>query len=156
MSGAGIDYYKRLYAAQKAPAANEDTRLALIVAERGISEAELQEFRDKRGKAFDYSAFAERYRVSINWLLDGDLRGLRETVTLCPARSQGKLKEATERAKLERQIFADLLAKLNPRAMRLLSRRFGRPWRESHEAPAPISWEAYPDTAGDTCQEAEA
>jgi hypothetical protein len=116
MSGAVIDYYKRLYAAQKAPGANKHTRLALIVAERGISETELQEFRGKRGNVFDYYAFAERYRVSINWLLDGDLRGLRETVTSCPARSQGNLKEATERAKLERQIFAHLLAKLSPRA----------------------------------------
>ena len=116
VSGAVIDYYKRLYAAQKAPGANKHTRLALIVAERGISETELQEFRGKRGNVFDYYAFAERYRVSINWLFDGDLRGLRETVTSCPARSQGKLKEATERAKLERQIFAHLLAKLSPRA----------------------------------------
>jgi hypothetical protein len=81
MSGAVIDYYKRLYAAQKAPGANKHTRLALIVAERGINETELQEFRGKRGNAFDYYAFAKRYRVSIDWLLDGDLRGLRETVT---------------------------------------------------------------------------
>jgi hypothetical protein len=81
VSGAVIDYYKRLYAAQKAPGANKHTRLALIVAERGINETELQEFRGTRGNAFDYYAFAKRYRVSIDWLLDGDLRGLRETVT---------------------------------------------------------------------------
>ena len=43
MSGAVIDYYNRLYAAQKAPGANKHTRLALIVAERGIKETELQE-----------------------------------------------------------------------------------------------------------------
>jgi hypothetical protein len=81
MSGAVIDYYKRLYAAQKAPGANKHTRLALIVAERGINETELQEFWGRRGNAFDYYAFAKRYGVSIDWLLDGDLRGLRETVT---------------------------------------------------------------------------
>jgi hypothetical protein len=74
-------YFRRKAAAEQAPKANIETRLALIAAERGISEKQLEEFRSRRAnsKKFDYFAFADKHHVSLDWLLDGDLKGLLET-----------------------------------------------------------------------------
>jgi hypothetical protein len=83
-------YYERLHAARKGPRANTERRLALIAAERGISDEELQRFRGKRrnSKGFNYHGFAKKYRVSLDWLFDGDLKALREMARGCPSRPQ--------------------------------------------------------------------
>jgi hypothetical protein len=121
-------YYRRLQAARKAPKANTETRLALIVAARGISDKELQRFRGKRAnsKTFNYHAFAKKYRVSLDWLFDGDLRGLREMARGCPSRPQQprrsqlqEFKEAVHKLDNERLSkvleYASLLAAELPR-----------------------------------------
>jgi hypothetical protein len=68
----------RRQAGRKAPAATIERRLALVCAEQGISDAELQKYRGpkKNSKVFDYHRFSEEHRVSLSWLFDGDLRGL--------------------------------------------------------------------------------
>jgi hypothetical protein len=76
-------YHKRMCAARKAPKSSSETRLALFIAERGITEAELKPFyrtRRKGGKPrFDYHAFAYKYDIDLDWLWEGDLRGLQRT-----------------------------------------------------------------------------
>lgn len=76
-------YHRRMNAARNAPKSSSETRLALFIAERGITETELKAFYKSRRKGskpwFDYHAFAYRYDIDLDWLLDGDLRGLQRT-----------------------------------------------------------------------------
>src|SRR5258705_10236476 len=63
----------------RAPKADMRTRLALVVAERRLTEKQLSKFyktgrgRGKAKKYFDYFLFAEKQQISIDWLLDGVL-----------------------------------------------------------------------------------
>jgi hypothetical protein len=52
-------------------------RLNLIAGERGIDRQELREAKASFHGLID---FAERHRISTDWLLFGDLRGLQRTI----------------------------------------------------------------------------
>jgi hypothetical protein len=103
-----IAYYQRVNAARNAPRANSERRLALIVAERGISDKELEQFRGSRrnSKAFKYPAFCKKYQISLEWLLDGDLKGLRE---MASAARLGRRKTPT----VEKRELLELAKSLN-------------------------------------------
>jgi hypothetical protein len=58
---------------RKAPKSSFETRMALIVHQRGITEKQLEKFYTLRGKRFDYVAFAEKYKISLDWLSMGTL-----------------------------------------------------------------------------------
>ena len=70
------EFWQRQTNIRRAPKADMHTRLALVVAERRITEKQLQKFYrpSRRGKRFfDYILFAEKQQISIDWLLDGVL-----------------------------------------------------------------------------------
>jgi hypothetical protein len=58
---------------RKAPKSGLETRLALIVHQRGITERQLAKFYTLRGRRFDYVAFAKKYEISLDWLSMGTL-----------------------------------------------------------------------------------
>jgi hypothetical protein len=103
-----IAYYQRVNAARNAPRANTERRLALIVAERGISDKELEQFRGSRrnSKVFKYPAFCKKYQISLEWLLDGDLKGLREMAQRCPSQPE-------ENSTVEKRELLELAKSLN-------------------------------------------
>ena len=59
-------------------------RVRLIAAERNIPASEIKWI--GRLKTYDGVRFAEKYDVSLDWLLCGDLKGLLRTVRGCPTR----------------------------------------------------------------------
>jgi hypothetical protein len=58
---------------RKAPKSSFETRMALIVHQRGITEKQLEKFYTLRGKRFDYIAFAKKHNISLDWLSLGTL-----------------------------------------------------------------------------------
>jgi hypothetical protein len=68
----------RIRRAEKGAWATPETRVALIVAERGLTEKQLAKYWVRRRKnckpRFDYWAFAEAQGISTDWLFDGDIR----------------------------------------------------------------------------------
>jgi hypothetical protein len=58
---------------RKAPKSSLQTRVALIVHQRGITKKQLEKFCTMRGKHFDYMAFAKKYNISLDWLSMGIL-----------------------------------------------------------------------------------
>jgi hypothetical protein len=72
------EYYKYIYQAWKAPKATDDTRVALVVHELGLSEQDLEPFyymtrKGSKKRHFDCRRFAEKYDISIVWLRHGYL-----------------------------------------------------------------------------------
>jgi hypothetical protein len=41
-------------------------------------------------RTFHLRQFAKKYHVSVDWLIDGDLKGLLETVRGCPSRPESR------------------------------------------------------------------
>jgi hypothetical protein len=78
VSQEAIDRGIRIRRTQEGAKATEETRVALIVAERGITEKQLAKYwvrRRKNSKAwFDCWQFAEDQGISPDWLFEGDLR----------------------------------------------------------------------------------
>jgi len=68
----------RIRGAQKAARATMETRVALIVAERGITKKQLAKYfvayRKGAKPRFDHWRFAKDQNISTDWLFDGDLR----------------------------------------------------------------------------------
>lgn len=68
----------RIRRAEKGALATMDTRVALIVAERGLTEKQLAKYWVRRRKnskpRFDHWRFAEDQGISPDWLFEGDLR----------------------------------------------------------------------------------
>ena len=68
----------RIRIAEKGARATIETRVALIVAERGLTERQLAKFYVSRRKnckpRFDYWAFAEAHGISTDWIFHGDIR----------------------------------------------------------------------------------
>lgn len=68
----------RIRRAEKGARATIETRVALIVAERGLTERQLAKFYVSRRKnckpRFDYWAFAEAHGISTDWIFHGDIR----------------------------------------------------------------------------------
>jgi len=60
---------------RKAPKPSLKTSVALIVHDRGITAKQLEKFNKgcRGGKRFDYVAFAEKQKISLDWLIDGTL-----------------------------------------------------------------------------------
>jgi hypothetical protein len=73
-----VDRGIRIRRAAKGAWATTETRAALIVAERGLTQKQLAKFYVSRRKnckpRFDYWAFAEAQGISTDWLFDGDIR----------------------------------------------------------------------------------
>jgi hypothetical protein len=72
------EYYKYIQQAWSAPKATDDTRVALVAHQLGLSEQDLEPFYYVRRKGaskryFHYEKFAETYRISIDWLRHGYL-----------------------------------------------------------------------------------
>jgi len=82
MRGINSEETQRLIRIRKAhrdgPKSTAETRIALIVAERCITEKQLAKYYKQQRKdwkpRFDYFRFADDYDISTNWLFDGDLR----------------------------------------------------------------------------------
>jgi hypothetical protein len=68
----------RIRMARNTPKATTETRVALIVAERGLTEKQVAKYFVRRRKnckpRFDYQRFAKAQNISTDWLFDGDLR----------------------------------------------------------------------------------
>jgi hypothetical protein len=60
-------------------------RVRLIAAERNLPTSEIKWI--GRLKTYDCVSFSKRHRVSVDWLICGDLKGLLETMRGCPSRS---------------------------------------------------------------------
>ena len=58
---------------------------------------------------FNYQAFAKKYQISLDWLLDGDLKGLLETMRGCPSRPQKPVLTSDELHRAQLQEFRDAL-----------------------------------------------
>jgi hypothetical protein len=69
------EFWQRQTNIRRAPKADLHTRVALVVAERGLTEKQLKKFYKvrRRREYFDYFYFAEKQHVSIDWLIDGVL-----------------------------------------------------------------------------------
>jgi hypothetical protein len=70
------EFWQRQTNILRAPKADLHTRLALVVADLGLTERQLQKFykTGRRGKRFfDYFLFAQKQQISIEWLMDGVL-----------------------------------------------------------------------------------
>jgi hypothetical protein len=70
------EFWQRQTNILRAPKADIHTRVALVVAERRITEKQLQKFykTGRRGKRFfDYFLFAQKQQISIEWIMDGIL-----------------------------------------------------------------------------------
>jgi len=72
------EYYKYIQQAWSAPKANDDTRVALVAHQLGLSDQDLEQFFYVRRKGastrhFHYEKFAETHGISIDWLRHGYL-----------------------------------------------------------------------------------
>jgi hypothetical protein len=72
------EYWRYRAQARNAPKATDDTRVALVSQQLGLSDADLEPFyyvnrKGSKKRYFDYPAFAERYGISVDWLDDGYL-----------------------------------------------------------------------------------
>ena len=78
ISQEAIDRGIRIRKTKEGAWSTEETRVALIVAERGLTQKQLAKFyvrRRKNGKAwFDYEAFAQAQDISTDWIFEGDIR----------------------------------------------------------------------------------
>jgi hypothetical protein len=78
VSQEALDRGIRIRQTQQGARSTMETRVALIIAERGLTKKQLAKFylsRRKNSKPrFDYWAFAEAYGISKDWLYEGDLR----------------------------------------------------------------------------------
>jgi hypothetical protein len=54
-------------------------RIDMIAADCGVPESEVAKVRG-RLKHYDLLCFAEKYRISLDWLICGDLKGLVRTI----------------------------------------------------------------------------
>jgi hypothetical protein len=54
-------------------------RIDLIAADYGVPESEVAKVRG-RLKHYDLLCFAQKYRISLDWLICGDLKGLVRTI----------------------------------------------------------------------------
>jgi len=62
------------------------TRIRLLAAERGLTQSDIHAALTVN--TYDIMHFAKRHRVSLDWLICGDLKGLLRTVKGCPSRPQ--------------------------------------------------------------------
>jgi hypothetical protein len=73
-----VDRGIRIRRAENGAWATTETRVALIVAERGLTEKQLAKYwvswRKGSKPRFDYGAFAEAQDISTDWIFDGDIR----------------------------------------------------------------------------------
>ena len=110
----------RIRKAKEGARSTIETRLALIVAERGISEKRLAKFwvsRRKNCKAqFDYWAFAEAQDISTDWLFEGDIRSYPRGAA--PRPHQSRRQYLPDLADLSARPGLPNLADLSPRAGR--------------------------------------
>jgi hypothetical protein len=78
VSQEALDRGARIRKAQEGARATTETRVALIVAERGLTAKQLAKFWVRRRKnskpRFDHWAFAEAHGISPDWLFEGDIR----------------------------------------------------------------------------------
>jgi hypothetical protein len=76
----------RIRRAKKGARATIETRVALIVAERGLTEKQLAKYWVQRRKnckpRFDHWRFAEDQDISTGWLFEGDIRSYPRRVRL--------------------------------------------------------------------------
>jgi hypothetical protein len=78
ISQEAIDRGIRIRQTQEGARATTETRVALIVAERGLTKKQLAKFYVSRRKnckpRFDFWAFAKAQDISTDWLFEGDIR----------------------------------------------------------------------------------
>src|SRR5258708_2064728 len=109
-------------------------RVRAFAQERNLQPADYAKLMYKRINTRDVMLFCEKHKVSFDWLLCGDLRGL-----------QRMTKEAKvtphERVEAQRKEIIQLLSAL-PRECRPLRSATCGTWRAHHKAPAPGGQEA--------------
>jgi hypothetical protein len=78
VSQQAIDRGIRIRRTQECARATMDTRVALIVAERGLTKKQLAKYWVRRRKnckpRFDHWAFAKDQGISPDWIFEGDIR----------------------------------------------------------------------------------
>jgi hypothetical protein len=72
------EYWRYRAQARNAPEATDDTRIALVAHQLGLSSRDLESFyyvnrKGSKKRYFDDKAFAEKYGISVDWLRDGYL-----------------------------------------------------------------------------------
>jgi hypothetical protein len=82
----------RIRRAKKGAKATTETRVALIVAERGLTEKQLAKYWVRRRKnckpLFDHWAFAKAQDISTDWLFHGDIRSYPRGIAPRPHQSR--------------------------------------------------------------------
>jgi hypothetical protein len=73
------EYWTYLSQARNAPSSTEETRVALVSQELGLSDADLEPFyftnrKGAKKRFFNHEAFAQKYGVDVHWLWEGSLR----------------------------------------------------------------------------------
>src|SRR5258705_7148275 len=85
-------------------------RVRAIAQERNLQPADIAKLMHKRISTTHAMAFCEKHKISMDWLLCGDLRGLLRTAQGCPSRPrQDVVTAGTTRQELRR-----LLLQLEP------------------------------------------
>jgi hypothetical protein len=101
------EYYKYIFQAWKAPKATDDTRVALVAHQLGLSDQDLEQFYyvNRKGASkrhFAYSKFAEKYGISVDWLRHGYLpahpRHLKPLKTVRRSKKRGPEERAPKAA----------------------------------------------------------
>jgi hypothetical protein len=88
----------RIRHAQKSARSTLETRIALIVAERGLTEKQLAKYARKNCKPrFDHWRFAEDQGISTNWLFDGAIRAFSRQLAPHKVRLPARVARAARR-----------------------------------------------------------
>jgi hypothetical protein len=115
-----------------APKSTMQTRVLLIAAERGLTKKDLAKFNVawRRGAKprFNYQAFAKAHDISLDWIFDGDLRGLKRMTEWRTAAPPKEVSEEIQRAQLKEfwKMYEGLDEKLRPAVLgylRLLAKK---------------------------------
>jgi hypothetical protein len=125
----------------RCPRRRAAARARALAQERNVPPADIAKLMYKRINTRDVMAFCEKHRVSYDWLLCGDLGGLRRMMREHKAQAGGPNDKWV-------MFLRAALEAIPPTCVTTPSRAPGR-LGSSHEAPAPIGQEAQP--AADSC-----
>jgi hypothetical protein len=109
--------YARLENAEKGPRANLRTRVALVAHDRRLTKKQLAKFR--KGNRFNFVAFATAHDVSLDWLIDGELR-------MHPRKPAAIVRKPEMHRALSPQEFREVVQKLDERDRRAIFEQMER------------------------------
>jgi hypothetical protein len=124
-------------------------RVRAFAAERSLSPADIAKLMYKRISTRDVMAFCKKHKVSFDWLLYGDLRGLHRMAQEAKAAPQ----ETPEA--LRKEVMA-LFPRFPRGGKKRHSSAYRDCWRETYEASSSIGKKAQPAKAGRSRETVEA